>query len=62
MKGWSEDRILRFKKAWYAGVLIEDLATRFGLSRPRVLAVQRELGLPNRRTGIKQVANQEKSA
>ena len=62
MKTWDPAKEERFKKAWYHGVLIEDLATRFGLSRPRVLAKQRELGLPNRRNGIEQVAKQEKLA
>jgi hypothetical protein len=59
---WDRAKEKRFEEAWYYGVLIEDLALRFGLSRPRVLAKQRELGLPNRRKGIKRVANQEKSA
>lgn len=59
---WDPAKERRFEEAWYAGVLIEDLATRFGLSRPRVLAKQRELGLPNRRKGIKRVARQKEIA
>lgn len=59
MKDWDEARTKRFIEAWYHGVLIEDLATRFGLSRPRVLSKQRELGLPNRRRGTIQVVKQE---
>jgi hypothetical protein len=48
---WTDELVAALRKGWAAGVTIDDIAARLGVSRNMVAGKARRLGLPMRQGG-----------